>query len=130
MRMIDMSPNGKYFILSLSSMSDYRLFEVEKGTYRTLPTFERNEQMRVPTVADNGDVFGAVTYGSIAAGGMSYRDFWYQYSSNRIFDFTYYLYLFNPQLKLPFPLNYEAQVQAFPAAVSADGSVITHGYWT
>ena len=125
MRMIDMSPNGKYFIFSLSSMSDYRLFEVEKGTYRTLPTFERNEQMRVPTVADNGDVFGAVTYGSIAAGGMSYRDFWYQYSSNRIFDFTYYLYLFNPQLKLPFPLNYEAQVQAFPAAVSADGSVIT-----
>lgn len=125
MRMIDMSPNGKYFIFSLSSRSDYRLFDVEKGTYRVLPTFERNETMRIPTVADNGDVFGAVTYGLAGMGTMSYRSFWYQYSSDRIFDFTYYLYLFNPQLKLSFPLNYEDQPQAFPAAVSANGNVIT-----
>ena len=124
MRMIDMSANGKYFIFSLSSRSDYRLFEVEKGTYRILPTFESNEQMRIPTVADNGDVFGAITYDAFSMGGMSYRNFWYQYSSNRIFDFTYYLYLFNQQLRLPFPLNYEAQAQAFPAAVSADGNII------
>ena len=122
--MIDMSANGKYFIFSLSSRSDYRLFEVEKGTYRILPTFESNEQMRIPTVADNGDVFGAITYDAFSMGGMSYRNFWYQYSSDRIFDFTYYLYLFNQQLRLPFPLNYEAQAQAFPAAVSADGNII------
>ena len=80
--------------------------------------------MRIPTVADNGDVFGAITYDAFSMGGMSYRNFWYQYSSDRIFDFTYYLYLFNQQLRLPFPLNYEAQAQAFPAAVSADGNII------
>ena len=71
--LIDMSANGKYFIFSLSSRSDYRLFEVEKGTYRILPTFESNEQMRIPTVADNGDVFGAITYDAFSMGGMSYR---------------------------------------------------------
>lgn len=124
MRMIDMSPNGKYFIFSLSSRSDYRLFDVEKGTYRILPTFERNETMRVPTVADNGDVFGAITYSTATMGEVAYRSFWYQYSSDRIFDFSYYLYLFNPQLKMPFPMNYEDQAQVFPSAVSANGNVV------
>ncbi|GAB6975337.1 hypothetical protein JCM15124A_02440 [Prevotella falsenii] len=125
MRMIDMSHNGKYFIFSFSSRSDYRIFDVEKGTYRTLSTFDSKEQIRIPTVADNGDVFGAVIYDAEGVGGMYYRNFWYQYSSGRIFDFTYYLYLFNPQLNVSFPLNYEDGAQAFPAAVSANGNVIT-----
>ena len=124
-RMIDMSPNGKYFIVSLSSRSDYRLYDVAKEQTIALPTFESTDEMRVPTVTDNGDVFGAMIYGALAMGGMGYyRNFWYQHSSGRIFDFTYYTYLFNPQLSMSFPLNYEAQSQAFPCSVSANGNII------
>ena len=125
MRMIAVSPNGKYFIISLSSRSDYRLYDVEKAKTITLATFESNDEMRIPTVTNNGDVFGAMIYGALAMGGMGYyRNFWYQYSSGRIFDLTYYTYLFNPELSMPFPLNYEDQAQAFPCSVSADGNTI------
>jgi putative BNR/asp-box repeat-containing domain protein len=125
MRMIDISPNGKYFIVSLSARSDYRLYDVSKAQTITLPTFESNDEMRVPTVTDSGDVFGAMIYGALGMGGMGYyRNFWYQHSSGRIFDFTYYTYLFNPQLRSSFPLNYEDQAQAFPCSVSANGNII------
>lgn len=125
MRVIDMSPNGRFFIFSISSYYGYRIFDIQKGSYRPLPSFDDSGMSQLPSITNDGDVFGAEKCNSVGNEEKTfYKNYWYQYSSGRIFDFTYYLQLFNPSLGMPFSLSYEDKTQAFPCAVSGDGNVV------
>ncbi len=126
MRVMDISNNGRFFIFTLTSyFGNLRIFDVESGTYRALSLFDNNGRIQIPSITDNGDVFGSINYTSFDnAAEIYYRNFWYQYSSNRLFDLSYYLYLFSPNLTTPFSMSYEDKTQAFPCAISADGNAI------
>ncbi len=122
---MDLSPNGKYFTFALSFTTHYRIFDVESGTYRKLPTFDTEGSASFLTVADNGNVSGAFTYGFADLGGDTYNHpFYYQYETDRTFDLTYYMYLFAPGVTPSFSFKPEDNTQANPFAMSADGNTI------
>lgn len=123
--MVGVSPNGRYVLFSLCNRVYYRIYDMQTGTYREIPSFDNEGVLGNVSITNKGDVFGTESYGSIFFGTEVYNHpFWYQYSSNRLFDLTYYLKLFAPGVNQPFSLSYTDKTQAFPVAVSADGNTV------
>lgn len=122
---MDLSPNGRYFTFALSFTTHYRIFDVETGTYRTMPGFDSEGMANFLTVDNNGNVTGAFTYGSAAFGEETYNHpFYYRYSSDRLFDLTYYMSMFAAGVTPDFSFDPLDKTQVFPFAMSADGNTI------
>ena len=101
--MVGVSPNGRYVLFSLCNRVYYRIYDMQTGTYREIPSFDNEGVLGNVSITNKGDVFGSENYGSIFFGTeVYYRPFWYQYSSNRLFDLTYYVKLFASDVKQPF----------------------------
>ena len=87
--MVGVSPNGRYVLFSLCNRAYYRIYDMQTGTYRELPSFDNEGELGNVSITNKGDVFGTESYGSIFFGTEVYNHpFWYQYSSNRLFDLT------------------------------------------
>lgn len=125
MRVLDMSPNGRYFTFSISSSMYFRIFDTQTGTYRKLPTFDVEGAVQTMPIDNNGNIAGVVTYGFYAFGDDAYnRPYYYQYATDRLFELPYVMGFFASGLQPDFSLSYLDKTQAIPFAISGDGNTI------
>ncbi|MCI6701780.1 MAG: Por secretion system protein [Prevotellaceae bacterium] len=125
MKVFDLSPNGRYFTFTLSSSMYYRIYDINNNSYKPLPTFDEEGSVETMAIDNQGNVAGVACYGFYEYDDNAYnRPFYYRYSTDRLFDLTYIMSFFAPEVKPDFSLNPADKTQAIPFAISADGTTI------
>lgn len=115
------SANGRFMTI----MVNYRSFwivDIKTGEYRVMPMPDATKMTNEMAVDDNGNVLGTNHYG-MDEDNYS-RPFVYTYTDNRLFDLSYYVGLYAPELETDIPLAFEDKTRAVPIAASANGNVI------
>lgn len=98
------SANGRFMTI----MVNYRSFwivDIKTGEYRVMPMPDATKMTNEMAVDDNGNVLGTNHYG-MDEDNYS-RPFVYTYTDNRLFDLSYYVGLYAPELETDIPLAFE-----------------------
>lgn len=121
------SANGRFMAVIVNYRS-YWIVDLENRDYRLMPTPDANKVVNDMTVDDNGNVLSAQSYSM--NNNVYARPFVYSYAENRLFDLSYYVNVYAPNLEISPSLAFEGNTTAIPKATSAGGNVIMGNFDT
>lgn len=116
------SPNGEYIAFAFNDEMP-GMFFTNEDRYIKIGTYNGVTALEITAVSDNGDVVGNYKYGNYWTEQYT-RPFWYSLNTLRNVDFSYFIYLYAPEIEIPYSFIFEDKITSTLRAVTADGKTI------